>query len=139
MALIRNWVRSRPFLAFLAFAIVLAALVFALWPKQRITKANFDKIQAGMSQEELRQLLGTPYFDNVQLGLVIDPQTFAPPSGPPGELRRKGYKEYRWQNWASSEISIGVVSDSEGQVVCRYSQPGQEWDWREFLRSLIFW
>jgi len=133
MGMVRNWVRSRPFLIFFAFAIVVATLVFTFWPKQRITKANFDKIQIGMSQEELLQLLGTPEIDTVQLGLVEDPQTFIIL----GSDSR--YKDYRFQQWTSSEISIGVVSDSEGQLVCRYSNPGREWDWRVFFRSLIFW
>jgi hypothetical protein len=120
-------------------ALTAVILAFLLWPKQRITQANFEKIQVGMSQEELHQLLGTPYSEVVELGLVIDPHTFLPPSGTPAELRQKGYKEYRWQFWASSEITIGVISDTEGQVVCRYSQPGQERGWQEFLRSLVFW
>ncbi len=140
MGMVRNWVRSRPFLAFIAFAIVVSTLVIALWPKQRITKANFDKIQIGMSQEELRRLLGPPEFDKVEVGLVKDPNTYSITlSTPPEELRRQGHKDYRWQQWTSSEISIVVVSDMEGQVVCRYPGPGQEWDWREFLRSLVFW
>jgi len=133
MGMVRNWVRSRPFLTFIAFAIVVSTLVIALWPKQRITKANFDKTQIGMSQGELLQLLGTPEIDTIQLGLVEDPQTFIIL----GSDSR--YKDYRFQQWTSSEISIGVVSDSEGQLVCRYSNPGREWDWRAVFRSLIFW
>jgi hypothetical protein len=140
MTMVRNWVRFSPFLAFVALAIAVATLVFGLWPKQKITKANFNKIQIGVPQGELCRLLGNPEFDAVELGTVRDAKNYATNDYyKRDQLLGMGYQDFRHQQWISSEISINVISDLNGDVVCRYSGPGREQDWREFLRSLVFW
>jgi hypothetical protein len=137
MTLVRNWVRSRPFLVFFAFAIAVATLVFTLWPKQTITKANFDKIQVGMSQTDLFQLLGPPEYVKVEFGLVEGPETYIITDVHPEGFWR-GSRYFQRQGWRSSEIGITVICDLNGEVVCRYSCKGESWTWR-FLRRWIFW
>jgi hypothetical protein len=123
-------------------AVIVVTVILTLWPRQRITAANFSKSQIGMSQAELRGLLGDPEFDSVLFGLVEGPKTFITKfdfSNEQEQLRQRGFQDYRFQQWTSSEISIVVVSDQEGQVVCRYSSEGRPWEWRRFLRRFIFW
>src|SRR5713226_1565516 len=121
----RNWVRSRPFLAFFAFAIAVAALVFALWPpKTRITLANFGKIQLGMSHRDLLELLGPPEYVRVEFGLVKGPETYVISGMPQDQAKRRGFRYFQRQGWRSSEIGITVICDLNGEVVCRYSCKG---------------
>ncbi len=60
------------------FASGLSFLVFLTRPPKApnaITSANFRRIEAGMSQAELRSLLGVPEYDVTELGLVDGPDT----------------------------------------------------------------
>jgi hypothetical protein len=115
-------------------------VILTSWPKQRISAANFEKIEIGMSQAELYGLLGAPEIDFVELGQVQGPDKYSINHYfSKDQLRGMGYQDYRRQEWTSSEISIVVVSDSQGQVVCRYSSEGRPWNWRMFLRRFIFW
>ena len=140
MRLVWKALWSRPVLAFAALAILVAAVILTSWSKQRISAANFDKIEIGMSQTELYGLLGAPEFDRVLFGLVEGRNTFTTNFYFSNEqLRQRGFRDYRFQQWTSSEISIVVVSDQEGQVVSRYSHEGRPWNWRMFLRRFIFW
>src|SRR5262245_59595585 len=43
--------------AALAMALVLRVIVF---PEDRITQANFDRIKAGMSEQQVNEILGQP-------------------------------------------------------------------------------
>ena len=139
MRLVWRTVWSRPVLA-VALAIIVAAVLFTLWPKQRISSANFDKIEIGMPQAELRELLGAPEFDSVVFGLVEGPKTFSTNFHFSNEqLRQRGFRDYGYQQWNSSDITIVVISDQQGEVVCRYNLEGQPWDWPAFLRRFIFW
>ena len=140
MRLVWRALWSRPVLAFAALAIIVGAVILALWPKEKITAVNFAKIEVGMPQAELRGLLGPPEFDRVLFGLVEGRNTFTTNFYFSNEqLRQRGFRDYRFQQWTSSEISIVVVSDQEGQVVSRYSHEGRPWNWRMFLRRFIFW
>jgi hypothetical protein len=149
--------KFRLFLVFVALAVVIATVTLALWPKQRITAANYDKIQIGMSQAELRGVLGPPQrvedfvgqfcgeeFISVENGMLV--RTFR--VGDQGfitaldynyshygkdELRRMGFKDYQRQVWISSEISIVLITNQEGHVADRFSGEGVTWNWRRFL------
>jgi hypothetical protein len=93
-----------------------------------------------MSQADLRELLGAPEFDCAELGLVEGPDDYIAYSSSNDEkLRQQGFRDYRRQHWTSSQISIVVVSDKQGQVVCRYTSHGEPWNWRVLLRYLINW
>jgi hypothetical protein len=73
MRLAWTWLRSHRLLALVALAIAVSVLVFSFWPRERITQANFQKIQVGMSQAGLRELLGEPEYEAVEFGLVQGP------------------------------------------------------------------
>jgi hypothetical protein len=121
-------------------AVIVATVILTFWPRQRITAANFCTIQIGMSQTELRGLLGDPEFDFVGLGVVEGPDIYVTNSILPEEqLRQRGFQDCRYQQWTSSEITISVISNQQGEVVCRWSSKGRPWEWREFLRSFKFW
>ena len=68
-------VRART-LAWIALLLLGALLVFVFWPRERVTPQNFSKIHIGMSQAELRHLLGYPHFQVVELGFVDGPETY---------------------------------------------------------------
>ena len=92
---------SRPVLAFAALAITVAVVILTSWPKQRISAANFEKIEIGMSQAELYGLLGAPGHDSLLFGKVEGPKTFFW-----GSLVRNKPEE-----WA-----IGIIGFSNGPL-----------------------
>jgi hypothetical protein len=134
MRLSSDQLLHRSLLVSIALAVV-AVLVLVLWPWQKVTKNNFGKIRVGMSQDELYQLLGSPEYQVVELGIVRDPNTYGT-NGWLGseEKQRLGCQEYQREHWSSSEIFIAAISDIEGRVVCRYMGPGQKRDW-----LTLFW
>jgi hypothetical protein len=109
-------------------------------PQERVTRANYEKIQLGMSQADLRLLLGRPQVQAVDLGMVQGDSylTYLPGGSPPD----KGFRKCMRQQWDSPEISIVGVFDTEGRVICRYTGEGQRrvnaidivwyWIWRLF-------
>jgi hypothetical protein len=121
---------------FVLAAIALQVLVF--WPWQKVTKHNFEKIRLGMSRDELHQLLGSPDYQVVEIGIVKDPNTYAIKGWFDAEKKQRlGYQEYQREHWTSSEIDIAAISDFEGRVVCRYTGPG--WDWQTSFWSWLGW
>jgi hypothetical protein len=133
-----DWLRSHPRVALLATAVAAVAVVFVSWPRETVTRANFQRIQVGMSQAELWALFGRPEYDTVELGLVPGPETFTVNFDQSDDERhRRGFRNYRRQQWTSREITIVVISEPDGGVVCRYSCEGQWRGWREFLRSWV--
>jgi hypothetical protein len=96
--------------------------------------ATVSKIRVGMSRVEVRRLLGGPAsYQAKQLGLVRGPDAYTTNrSADPQTLRERGFRDYLFEQWSSPEVSIMVVSDMEGRVVCRYSGKGQtgvNWVW----------
>jgi hypothetical protein len=133
-----DWLRSHPRLALLATAVAAVAVGFVWWPREAVTRANFQLIQVGMSQADLCDLLGRPDYDTVELGLVQGPETYTVNfSQSDDERHRRGFRNYRHQQWTASEITIVVISDPEGHVVCRYSSEGQGRRWFDSLRSWV--
>jgi hypothetical protein len=133
-----GWPRYYPWVALLATAVAAVAVVFVSWPRGAVTRANFQRIQVGMSQADLSGLLGPPDYDTVELGLVQGPETYTVSFGESDDERhRRGFRNYRRQQWTSSEVEIVVISDSAGSVVCRYRSEGQSSSWLDFLRSWI--
>ena len=92
--------RLQAYISLVLLACVLTAgTVILLLPHGRVTKANFEKIQVGMSLEDVERLLG-------------------PPDGE-GELRKKGDLDRIFQVWTSPEITIMVSADPARRVVGR--------------------
>jgi hypothetical protein len=132
-----NWPRSLSWLALLAAALATFMLALVLWPHGTVTRANFQRIRVGMSQADLRDLLGQPEYDTVELGLVKGSETYSLNFTESEEKRReRGFRNYRRQQWSSSEITIIAISDLEGSVVCRYAGGGQRRSWLDLLRGL---
>ncbi len=136
--------RFQPLLISVAVVVGVLAVLVATLPDGRVTRAVFAKIRIGMSQDDLRDLLGRALdFQTMDLGRVDGPEHYAVNFGTdPKELRRAGYQDYRREVWISSEVTITVVSDSGEQVVCRYSSGGQSrlrdfWNWLSALFKTV--
>jgi hypothetical protein len=116
----------------------ICVLSLAFLPSIRITAANYDRIQVGMTQAELYDLLGPPESQTVELALAEWPETFVVNfSQSEAERRRRGFRDCRREQWVSSYMEIIVVSDLEGRVVCRYTGPGRKPYWLLILRSWL--
>ena len=62
----------------------------------------------------------------VESGLVDGPETYVTNRDQSDEeRRRRGFRDYRRQQWTSLEIEIVAIIDADGRVVCRYSGAGQ--------------
>jgi hypothetical protein len=113
-------------------------LWFVAWPEDPVSRANFRGIEVGMPVAEVCRVLGAPQVDVEELGMVGGPGTYSVNFGPSAEeQRRRGFRVCRRQQWSSPDITIIVISDPEGQVVCRYSGEGQEPYWLARLRSWL--
>jgi hypothetical protein len=126
--------RGKPLFRFLALwlsgATVIVAVAVFFWPRERDSLANFQKIRIGMSQAELLGLLGPPNSATAELGLVVGPDKYGRGfRGPEIEAKKRkhGFRDYLRQEWGSADrqhvppksVSIVVISDLEGKVVCR--------------------
>jgi hypothetical protein len=130
------WLRARPILASLSALLALAPVMFVILPSPRVTKRNFERITVGMSQADLYDLLGKPVYDDRELGLVQGPESYTTNRlQSEEELRRRGFKDCRRQQWDSSELSIIVILDSEQRVVCRYMGGARRGYWLDSVRS----
>ena len=128
--------RFQPLLISIAVVVGVLAVLVAVWPKGRVTHASFSKIRIGMSQDELHDLLGRePDLRAMDLGKIGGPDHYTVNfATDPKELRRMGYQDYRREQWTSAEVTIIVITDLKGQVVCRYHRGGQSrfrdfWNW----------
>ena len=100
--------------------VVTAAIVVLLLPRERVTRANFEKIEIGMSVADVETLLGPPDFEWYD-AIVPKPRTLD--SGPHG--REQDYEQSTGQGWNSAEITILVTADANGRIVRRDSADGR--------------
>jgi hypothetical protein len=118
--------------------IVIAALVLSMVLWERVTRQKLGAIRIGMSQAELRHLLGPPDNRVVETGLVNGPGHYSTNSFlSEDEKRRMGFRTYQREQWSSREVSIVVISDLQGKAVCRYAGPGHKRDWISLLRAWL--
>jgi hypothetical protein len=97
-----------------------------MFPQERVSQANFEKIELGMSQAAVQRILGPPEYQTIELGMVQGPKTYSIDfHARPEELRLRGHRDYKRQQWSSPEITIIVIWDAGGSVVCRYTGEGQ--------------
>jgi hypothetical protein len=116
-----RWLRSHPWLTLAALAGAVVTLSWIVLGGNQVTRSNFDRIQLGMSRADVHDLLGPPEFQVVESGLVDGPASYITNREQTDEeRRRRGFRDYRREQWSSSEIEIVVISDLEGRVVCRY-------------------
>ena len=126
--------------AMIVAAIGIGVLAFVTWNRDhQISHRNYSRIHVGMSQADLRSLLGCdPDYKVSELGMVSGPDDYASNFGTkPEELRKLGYKECQRLQWHSPEITISVILDSTGIVVCRYKSGGQTTTWFQKLCGAI--
>jgi hypothetical protein len=130
-----RWLGSHPRLAAIALGGIVVVLIPVMQGSSPVTRANFDKIQIGTPLAEVHRMLGPPEFHTVEFGLVEAPGSYITrPGDGEEEARRRGFKQYRRQQWNSSEFDIIVISDIEDRVVYRYGGPGQGFDLLVLLR-----
>src|SRR5690348_12010127 len=94
IARLRTWLS----LTILALFLLLVTLIVSKLPRERVTQANFQRINIGMSRAEVQDLLGMPVYQTVELGLVHRPDLYSVHVGRPTytqtELLRQGYQCY---------------------------------------------
>lgn len=131
--------RSRWAVVVLAAATVAAGVGLLLFlSAPAVTRANFDRIGPGMPRGEVRAILGRPEFEAAELGLVGGPGVYTTNIGqPPDEIRRRGFREYRREQWVSAEVTIVVVFGEDERVACKYSSAGEPTRWLGWLRALL--
>lgn len=129
--------------AMIVAAVGIGILAFVTWNRDhQIRHRNYSRIHVGMSQADLRSLLGCdPDYKVSELGLVTapeGPECYSTNFGAkPEELRSRGFKECQRLQWHSPEITISVILDSSGIVVCRYKSGGQTTTWFQKLCAAI--
>jgi hypothetical protein len=117
--------RFHAYVALVFLACLLITGIVILLPRERVTRANFERIEIGMSVADVQTLLGRrPEVQAVDSGRVLGPSSYSVDLGPK-RLHRDGYQNYTRQQWSSPELTINVISDANGRIVCRYSHEGQ--------------
>jgi len=128
----------------LATLIALAVCLFVFAPRtEKSIRAAFDKIVLGMTQAEVRSLLGgPPQLTSVEKGLVRNSETFITNSDPAAQAR-DGHRDYTFCEWTVSHWQsasyVAVVFDGDS-VVCRYltvAPPGFWDNLRRYLSRLL--
>src|SRR5262245_46193112 len=96
---LRQRPRLQAFLGSVACLVVGAALVLYFRGQEKVTLDNFDRIQLGMTEEEIYDLLGGPESRTVELGLVISPDSYAVNFSATKELLDRGFRHVTRQQW----------------------------------------
>jgi hypothetical protein len=134
-AVLRNW-KIRTLLILLLLAVLLAVRIRQGQLSRAEFAAEFAAIQPGMTHDEVERRLGKkPGYQKMMLGKVISPTSFASNSNPLPKDRHR-YQQYDFQQWTTSELTVMIVFDLEGRVVCRYSSAGQT-SWPRSLSDLV--
>lgn len=111
--------------AVVALAVLLVGVAVAFWHRERITPLTFAKIRLGMSPQELRGLLVSPDFQAIEFGRIDGQERYFTNSiQTQDERRRRGYREYKREQWSSRQLTIIAVSSLDGRVVARYTGSG---------------
>lgn len=136
MGAIRQSLRTRRTALEAFVAIVVLAGVFFLLARETVSPANFERLQIGLSQAEVHELLGAPRGGWNDVGKVTGPEQYATNfSQDKQSLLAKGYQEYLREQWSAREITIIAIFDQDRRLVCRYKHPGQETSWLALLRG----
>ena len=108
-------------------AVFLASgLAAAVWPLERVTWENFDRIRIGMGKPEVRRIfVRRPDESFARTGRVASPTRMdwdAIPA-PIKTSPRQGFLAYRVESWEGPGLSIAVVFDAQDRVACRLTGP----------------
>jgi hypothetical protein len=104
--------RKRLFLGVAAWACVGLAAVWFVWlrtPTPGITSANLRRIEMGMTQQQVEDILGGPPMHRVEYPVI----------GVGGRPSRARPQEGHLDRWCGDELSIDVLFDGQGRVLRR--------------------
>jgi hypothetical protein len=110
MRLFRTRLHAYAALVFLGCLVIVGVVILVL-PRKGVTRANFEKIEIGMSVADVQRLLGRrPDFETRTVqGDVFWPHV------------KEGDRDCIFQRWSSPEATIIVVVDATGRVVYRFA------------------
>jgi hypothetical protein len=121
MRLFRTRFHAYVALVFLG-CVVIAGIVIMLLARERVTEANFVKVTLGMSEADVRRLLGPPDFEPGCRPALYDAAELYDAAD---FHFATGYRYYTRQQWSSPEITIALCSDPDDRVAHRYRGEGQ--------------
>ena len=100
--------------------LALGAVLLAVWLlRTPVTRANFDRLEVGMTLDAVEALLGPSHGAWASKGRVEGPATYV--TNPDRAVQeREGYKDYRRHLWYSSELTVVGVFEDE-TLVCRFA------------------
>lgn len=108
-----------------AFALLFLLVVVAIFRllQDGITRETFSRIEVGAGLQEVETLLRRKADHSERIrGSVADADTFLFDADPNDQI------DFGFHQWNASQITIVVITDAEGRVVCRYcSTPPPAW------------
>lgn len=114
----------------IAFAVMLMLPVLVVFglarslPK-KLTRQNVATVKIGTTRDALRELLGDPDYQLIQLGRVEDESTFVTNYAmSPSQQKAAGHRKYILEQWSSREMTFTAIIDRSDRVVCRYISSG---------------
>lgn len=109
-------------LVFLAWILLAAWRAFS---DSRVNRASFQRIEVGMSKDQVSQILGKPADDRYDIkGHVVSPFVFGAGLGP--NKKEENYQVHSWDGNAPS-LWIIVIFDQRDEVACRYVVENPWW------------
>jgi hypothetical protein len=111
--------------------VILTGILLAAWRASfapGINRASFERIQLGMSRDQVSEILGRPadYGSSIK-GYVESPFVFR--SGPGPDKKEGAYQFHRWD---ATGFLICVIFDQRDEVACRYAFDIPWWSWSGF-------
>jgi hypothetical protein len=119
-----------------ASVVIVSGLAMVLWPVERVTWENFDRIGIGMTRAEVRRVLVQRPDEQLRVrGHVLGPERFhRAMTKRPGRDSSDYWPEYHVEVWESPGLAIVVVFDGDDRVACRYTGTGHSRrDWLDAL------
>ncbi len=111
----------------LGIAIVLWSAVVIIWaPGGRITKANFDKIEIGMTFSDVNRILCCAPGDYTAGRSVFRPASQA-----------RVWQGGRTETWFGTSVSIHLDFDSHDKVIVRHVHNAKMMSWAERIKKAI--
>jgi hypothetical protein len=100
--------------------VVLAGILLAAWRASfapGINRASFERIQLGMSRDQVSEILGRPADSGSSIkGYVEGPFVFRNGLGP---NEQEG--TYEFHRWDATGFMIFVIFDQRDEMACRYA------------------
>jgi hypothetical protein len=102
-------------LLFLGVLVCVLLSVYLSFSDKGVNRANFQRIEIGMTKDEVSQVFGRPADWRLDTkGYVFSPLVFGSKTG----RKERDYQLYRWE---SPNLLIDVIFDQRDEVACRYT------------------